>query len=213
VLLVRLLRILLPCVLWVMASCSGKSVPTTVGGPTLQSQSVSPPGAAIETIKKRTDDESASRCPAPSGDVHATCRAITYKDLPVSARALLRQLKCDTGPNSNYNYGTAVDLNGDGVSEYQFCCHEASHGPCGAVLIGKIEGEWKDLTAKTGMIGFEGPCNQFVVLATEHGGLHDICLPVECAPSSKTGTCNPTVWHYDGTRYQVADTPMPATPN
>ena len=54
--------------------------------------------------------------PAPSNEVHAACRAITYKDLPVGAKALLRQLKSDTGPSCNYDYGAAVDLNGDGIS-------------------------------------------------------------------------------------------------
>jgi hypothetical protein len=173
-------------------------------------------GSATLTVDLRnetTTQELASRCPAPSKEIQATCRGITYEDLPDGARALLHQLGCDTGPSSNYNYGTAVDLNGDGIPEYQFCCKEAPHGPCGAVLIGRIGGKWKDVTPENGMSGFEGPCNQFVVLATQHGGFRDICLPVECAPSSKAGTCNPTIWHFDGTRYQVVDTAAtPASP-
>jgi hypothetical protein len=46
---------------------------------------------------------------------------------------LLEKLGCDVGPN--YDYGTAVDLKGDGNPEYQMCCHEFPHGPCYAVLI------------------------------------------------------------------------------
>ena len=209
---VRHLRLSLPCVLWMMTSCSGKNVATIVGDPALQSERVSPSSAAVESLKKQTGEQPASVCPAASKEAHATCREITYKDLPPGAKALLRRLKCDTGPDSAYNYGTAVDLNGDGLPEYQFCCTEAPHGPCGAVLLGRIKGEWRDLTAKTGMLGFDGPCNQFVVLETQHSGFHDICLPQECAPSSKPGSCDPTIWHYDGSRYQVVDSSIPATP-
>jgi Bacterial Ig-like domain (group 2) len=172
-------------------------------------------GSATLTVELRnepTTQELASRCPAPSKEIQATCRGITYEDLPDGARALLHQLRCDTGPSSNYNYGTAVDLNGDGIPEYQLCCNEAPHGPCGAVLIVRIGGKWTDLTPKNGMLGFEGPCNQFVVLATQHGGFHDVCLRVECAPSSKAGTCNPTIWQFDGTRYQVVDTAATLAP-
>jgi hypothetical protein len=203
---VRHLRLSWPCVLWMLASCGGKSAPTTVGGSTLPWAGVSQPSAEVESLKKRADDELASRCPAPSNEVLATCRAITYKDLPVGAKALLRHLKCDTGPSSSYNYGTAVDLNGDGIPEYQFCCNEAPHGPCGAILMGRIGGKWTDLTDKGGMLGFEGPCNQFVALATQHRGFHDICLPIECAPSSEGGACNPAIWQFDGTRYRAIDT-------
>jgi hypothetical protein len=154
-------------------------------------------------------DELPSRCPTPSKQVQATCRAITYEDLPNGARGLLRELKCDVGPESSYDYGSAVDLTGDGSPEYQFCCHEAPHGPCGAVLIGKIGSEWRDLTAKEGMSGYEGPCNLFVVLESQHSGFHDLCLPNECAPPYKPGTCNQTVWRYDGTRYRLAETTIP----
>lgn len=163
----------------------------------------------VEPGNQPTAQELESRCPAPSKEIQATCREITYEDLPDGARALLHQLKCDTGPESPYDYGTAVDLNGDGVPEYQFCCHEAPHGPCGAVLIGRVGTEWKDLTDRTGMLGFEGPCHLLVVLEAQHNGLHDICLPAECSPLSKPGKCNPTVWRYDGNRYHPAETTTP----
>jgi hypothetical protein len=149
--------------------------------------------------------EPASRCPAASKEIQATCREITYKDLPEGARDLLRELKCNTRPEGPYDSGSAVDLNGDGVPEYEFCCHEAPHGPCGAVLIGKVGTEWKDLTAGNGMLGFEGACNGLVVLETQHNGFHDICLPAECSPVSTPGTCDPTQWRFDGTRYRAAE--------
>src|SRR5579863_3183432 len=123
-------------------------------------------------------DDPTLTCPKPSKEVQASCRAITYRDLPGGARALLRKLKCGVIPGSPYDSGSAVDLNSDGSAEYQFCCHAAPHGPCDAVLIGKVGTEWKDLTAKDGSLGFEGACNLFVPLETQHGGYHDVCLPI-----------------------------------
>jgi len=68
-------------------------------------------------------------------------------------------------------------LNTDGSPETRFCCHEAPHGPCIAVLIGKVGTEWKDLTAKEGLLGFECACTGFVALDGQHGGFHDVCVP------------------------------------
>jgi hypothetical protein len=125
-------RFVMLCVFWTTALLGCKSTSTAVSNPILQSDSVSAPRASVEPLKRQANDE--PRCPAPSKEVQTTCRAITYRDLPDGAKALLRQLKCDTAPRSNYNYGTAVDLNGDGIPEYQFCCHEAAHGPCSVFL-------------------------------------------------------------------------------
>lgn len=194
------------CALWMAGLYGCKSTATVGGRLAFSSESASTPRATAEPVKKQAGDELASRCPAPAKEVQATCREITYKDLPDGAKALLRRLKCNAGPSSNYDYGSAVDLNGDGIREYQFCCHEAPHGPCDAVLIGRIKGEWKNLTDKDGMTGFEGPCKLFFVLTTQHNGFHDICLPYECSPSSKTGKCDPEIWHFNGTQYQVAYT-------
>jgi len=144
-------------------------------------------------------------CPKSSKDVQASCRAITYKDLPTGARLLLRRMKCDVRAGSPYDSGSAVDLNNDGMPEYEFCCHEAPHGPCDAVLIGKVGTKWKDLTAKDGLLGFEGACNLLVVLETQHGGYHDLCLPIQCSQPVRGGNCEPTIWHYDGTRYRSSD--------
>lgn len=206
-------RLAMQWALWMAALCGCKSATTVAGSTAAPSEGVSTARAKAEPVKKQSDEDLASRCPAASKEVQATCREITHKDLPAGAKALLRRLKCDTGPSSNYDYGSAVDLNGDSIPEYQYCCHEAPHGPCDAVLIGKIKGEWKNLTDKVGMSGFEGACKLFVVLATQHNGFHDICLPYECAPSSKAGKCDPKIWHFNGTRYQVADTGASSSSN
>ena len=147
-------------------------------------------------------DDAALNCPKPSKEVQASCREITYRDLPEGARALLRKLKCDVGAGSPYDFGSAIDLNNDGSPEYEFCCHEASHGPCSAVLIGKFGTEWKDLTGADGLLGFDGACTQFVILETQHGSFHDICLPTQCSPPIREGSCSPTIWRYNGTRYR-----------
>ncbi len=70
-------------------------------------------------------DDLVSRCPPPDRAIQAGCKEIAYKDLPDGAKSLLRKLKCDS------QYGSAVDLNGDGSPEYKFCCKQAAHGPCG----------------------------------------------------------------------------------
>jgi hypothetical protein len=46
-------------------------------------------------------------------------------------------------------------------------------------------------------------------LDSQHGGFHDVCLPVPCSPLAKEGTCVPTIWHYDGDRYRASNTPTP----
>jgi hypothetical protein len=113
-------------------------------------------------------------------------------------------MNCDVHAGSSYDYGSAVDLNADGSPEYQFCCHESAHGPCSAVVIGKVGAQWKDLTAKEGLLGFDGACNLFIVLESQRAGYHDVCLPNECspAPDAKSKACVPAIWRYDGSRYR-----------
>jgi len=161
-----------------------------------------------------TADDTAPTCPAPSKAVQASCKEIAYKDLPEGVRALLQMMKCEVGSGSSYDFGSAVDLNGDGLPEYLFCCHEAPHGPCGAMLIGKVGTQWKDLTAKEGLLGFDGACNLFVVLESRHNGFHDVCLPSECAPNtdSKSNACVPAIWHYENGRYRSVSAPPAKLP-
>ena len=143
-----------------------------------------------------------SRCPAPDQAIQESCKEIACKDLPDGAKTLLHKLKCD------YDYGSAVDLNGDGLPEYKFCCKQASHGPCGSVVIGKIGRQWKDLTAKERVLGFDGACNGFIVLQSQTHGFQDICLPVECAPGSRDSkNCPPTIWRFDDGRYHSVAEP------
>jgi hypothetical protein len=51
----------------------------------------------------------------------------SYGDLPQGALDLLAKMKCHVG--SNYDYGSAVDLNGDGEPEYQVCCGDRNDEP------------------------------------------------------------------------------------
>jgi hypothetical protein len=152
-------------------------------------------------------DDGAPACPKPSKELQASCKEISYNDLPAGAKALLQKLKCEVRTGSNYNYGSAVDLNGDGSLEYQFCCHEAPHGPCGAVLVGKVGTQWKNLTAKEGLLGFEGACTAFVILDSQSAGFHDICLPNECSPrnAGEGNPCSPMLWQYDARRHTYVD--------
>ena len=153
------------------------------------------------------DEDAAAKCPRSATALQASCKEITRKDLPKGAVELLRRMKCDVAAGSNYDYGSAVDLNGDGSPEHQVCCNESMHGPCGAVVIGKIDGVWKDLTANNRILGFDGACGDFVILESQHGGYHDVCLPIECAPGTGTPEkpCTPTLWQYDKGRYRISE--------
>ena len=153
------------------------------------------------------------RCPAPNVQAQASCRAIRYMDLPGAAMELLGQLKCEVRPGTSYDYGSAVDLNGDGNPEYQFCCHESPHGPCGAVVIGKVGSTWKELSPKSGVMGYDDPCGLFIVVDSRHSGYNDVCLPNECSRESSPdfSRCVPTIWNLVNGRYRsIAYTP--ATP-
>jgi hypothetical protein len=146
-------------------------------------------------------------CPKPSEEILAGCSEISYKDLPQKARNLLQKMKCEVAKNvqnggSNYDDGSAVDLSGTGTPAYEVCCSEAPHGPCGAVVIGKISEEWTDLTAKQGLMGFSGACNGFIVLDSQHNGFHDVCLPEECSTPIKNNLCGgPAIWQFSDGRY------------
>jgi hypothetical protein len=143
-------------------------------------------------------------CPKPSAAILASCAETSYEKLPKGAVSLLRSMKCEVTEGSNYNYGSAVELGNKGMPVYEFCCSEAAHGPCGAVVIGLVGGEWKDLTAREGLTGFYGACNGFIALDSQHNGFHDICLPDQCSPATpgRRDTCSATVWQFDNGRYR-----------
>lgn len=148
-------------------------------------------------------------CARPSEVALSGCKEIKYADLPAGARALLKNLKCTVGPGENYDYGSAVDLDDGGVPEYEFCCEPASHGPCSAVLIGKVGSNWKDLTPPNGLSGYGGACTLMVILASKTRGFRDICLPNTCAQSDSK-TCTPTVLTFQS-RYEESRTSSDAT--
>lgn len=148
-------------------------------------------------------------CPKPNVQALSSCREISYKDLPKGALHLLIKLKCNV--SSNYGYGSAVDLSGDGEPEYLVCCKDASHGPCGSVVIGKIGSAWKELSAKEGLPGFDLACGLFVVLDARHNGFSDVCLPGQCSTVSSPAAkpCVPTIWHFLNGRYRSIEyTPL-----
>jgi len=143
------------------------------------------------------------RCPKPAEPVLASCKEVHFKDLPLGARNLLIGMNCKVRTGSNYDYGSAVDLSGKGLPAYQFCCSEAPHGPCGAVVIGKIGGEWKNLTANPGSPGFDTACGGLFVLESQHNGFHDVCLPNLCSTLAPANgeMCLPTIWQFSKGRY------------
>jgi hypothetical protein len=124
----------------------------------------------------------AATCPAAYAPAQQSCRAISYKDLPAEAAALLRSSGCDVMAGDNYDYGVSVALGDDGAPAYQFCCHAAPHGPCSAVILGKDKGEWRILAAD--LLGYDAdpPCGALVVLEHRSNGLHDLCLPNMAPP-------------------------------
>jgi hypothetical protein len=139
-------------------------------------------------------------CPRPDSDILERCESISYARFPDEAIALLKKLKCDVEPNTSYDYGSEVDLNGDGHPEYHICCSESPHGPCGAVLIGRVGSQWKDLTAGHSLLGFTPACGAFVVLSSQHNRYHDICLPILCSAFSRV--CRPAILQFRNGSYR-----------
>lgn len=147
-------------------------------------------------------DEAArwAHCPKASDLAMQQCRSVTTDDLPRPAHALLQRLKCEPDPNDV----TAIPLrDGSDLPNYEVCCHYGPHGPCGAVLIGEVKGQWKDLTDHFGLFGFNETCAGLIVLSDTHAGLHDLCLPTQCS-ESENNRCEPTNLEFDGIRYQPA---------
>ena len=143
-------------------------------------------------------------CPKPSETILTSCRSVTYEDLPLGARNLLTKMRCEVRTGSNYDFGSAVALSSGPDPSYQFCCSESPHGPCGAVVIGIVGGAWKNVTPAQGVPGVSEPCGGFIVLESQHGGFHDICLPNVCStatPSSGT-QCLPTILQFSEDRYK-----------
>jgi hypothetical protein len=144
-------------------------------------------------------------CPKPNVKALGSCHEISYKDLPQGALDLLTKMKCDVRAGESYDYGSAVDLNGDGNYEYDVCCSSSPHGPCGGVVIGKIGANWKDVTPnRDGPMVFTGACQAFIVLDSRHGGFNDVCLPSQCSSASwpSPKPCAPAIWNFEDGRYR-----------
>jgi hypothetical protein len=120
-------------------------------------------------------------CPSPTA-ARQSCRAITSKDLPSEVTALLKSSGCDVAAGSNYDYGVSTALTDDDAPAYQFCCHDAPHGPCAAAIIAKDKGKWRILAKD--ILGYDAdpPCDDLVVLDHQSNGFHDLCIP-DMAPS------------------------------
>ncbi len=143
-------------------------------------------------------------CAKPASAILASCRSVSYNDLPGGVVHILKLKKCDVGPGSNYDYGSIVNLGTDGSSAYDFCCWESAHGPCGALVIAKVGGKWRDTTDSHGLLGFDVACGDFVVLEAQHNGFHDVCIPDQCSTAQlvTANSCRPTIWSFSNNRYR-----------
>lgn len=155
----------------------------------------------------KRDVEEAARwfgCPKPSEIILSNCRTVTYNDLPLGARNLLTRMRCEVRTGSNYDFGSAVDLGNEANRSYQFCCSESPHGACGAVVIGTVGGVWTNLTPAQGVPGYNEACGDFIVLDSQHGGFHDVCLPNVCSTATPNSgsQCLPTVLQFSEGRYR-----------
>jgi hypothetical protein len=145
-------------------------------------------------------DEAAqwAHCPKASSSTMQQCQSITIDDLPKPAQVLLQKLKCEPDPNDV----TAIPLrDGSDLPYYEVCCHYGPHGPCDAVMIGEVKGQWKDLTDHFGLVGFNETCAGLIVLRDAHAGLHDLCLPTQCS-KTVNNQCEPTNLEFNGIRYE-----------
>jgi len=139
-------------------------------------------------------------CPKPSDEILSACTQMSNEVLPQGVLNLMGKMKCDSNEALS-----AVDLTCEGTPVYEVCCHQPAHGPCAAVLIGKIGQQWKELSPEAGLRGFTGPCGGFVILDSQHNGFHDVCLPDECSTPLKinNNVCErPGIWQFSSGRYR-----------
>jgi hypothetical protein len=109
--------------------------------------------------------------------LQAKCKDIHFSGLPPAVKALMKKQKCNVKSGSNYDYGSAVDLNDDGLDEYIFCCSEAPHGPCGAKIYAKSGGTWRPIEGVKTLLGIDSSCAGISILKEKTNGFHDLCLP------------------------------------
>jgi hypothetical protein len=152
-------------------------------------------------------------CPTPDKAILGQCRAGHYSDLPPQAVAILTQLKCDITDDANAEVHS-VNLDSTGAKDYTVCCHEPSHGPCGAVILGKIAGKWRNLARAVSLFGSFG-CESLMPLETQHNGYHDVCLPSYLSPMTpfvRGGPNYTEVWQFRHGSYREARNPLADSP-
>jgi hypothetical protein len=118
----------------------------------------------------------ASGCPEPDKKLQDACKAISYDELPQGAKKLLEQHGCTEKSGSYYDYGSEIDLNDDGLPEYQFCCTDKGKVLCHeAVFMSQTGNVWKII--ESGIGGYRGAngCLNLSILEQIHHGYHDIC--------------------------------------
>jgi hypothetical protein len=59
------------------------------------------------------------------------------------------------------------------------------------------------------LLGFDSARGGFFVLESQHNGLQDVCLPIQCSTVTpgKGNACSATIWQFSNGRYRsVANT-------
>lgn len=118
----------------------------------------------------------ANKCATADDAVLKACKSVTFKTLPADLRKHMAKTKCDVKSGSSYDEGYALDLNGDGKTDYAFCCYSAQHGPCGMVVFSKPADKWLTISDDLRFPNDSTACNGFVPLKTKSANYSDICI-------------------------------------
>lgn len=147
------------------------------------------------------------RCPKPDDRILSSCAEGTQEHLPPEARKAFRKLSfCNLDDGS----GTAIALSDDRTPVYSVSCYEPLHGEYLEVLIGKVDGVWKNLGSGYGFWN----CHNLFPLPTKHEGFHDVCHPNVCSPGSGSQgkPCVPDVEEFRHGQYHSANSNDTAHP-
>ncbi len=103
-----------------------------------------------------------------------------------------------------------LNIGDAGAPQFEMCCHDFPQGPCDAVIIGKIGGQWEDLTQTVSILCFDGACVGLLVMNSQHCGFHDSCLPNTCSPIQDRNdhTCVPAMLQFNDGQYQTGVFPL-----
>ena len=133
-------------------------------------------------------------CLNPDKKILSICAQGDQESLPLDVLNAFRKLKfC----NVDDGFGTAIALAADGTPVYSTNCYEFPHGEDEEVLIGKVDGVWKNLGE-----GREfSDCRGLLPLPTVHDGFHDVCHPNVCSPGGGKG-CVPAIEEFSKGEYR-----------